>query len=144
MPTPGGYALVLDPTFVSQRVLVDGGSSINILYHDAMQKLGILESELEPTRTVFHDIIPDLSCSPIGMVRLDKLFGTAKNFHREPIWFEVVDLSSSYQAILGRTALAKFMAVPSRATTRMEATHPHPREEKLPFAAQLDLAATAV
>jgi hypothetical protein len=48
MPTPGGYALVLDPTFVSEkrtcrfsRVLIDGGSSINILYRDTMTKLGI-------------------------------------------------------------------------------------------------------
>ena len=38
MPTPGGYALVLDPTIKSakfsirfSRCLIDGGSSINIL-----------------------------------------------------------------------------------------------------------------
>jgi hypothetical protein len=51
MLTPGGYAPVLDPTFVSDkltcrfsRVLIDGGSNINILYRDMMQKLGITEA----------------------------------------------------------------------------------------------------
>src|SRR5664279_5209623 len=51
MPTPGGYALVLDLTIVSSklavtfsRVLIDGGSSINILYRDTARKLGIAES----------------------------------------------------------------------------------------------------
>ena len=48
MPSPGSYALVLDATFATERwvarfsrVLIDGGSSINILYHDTMEKLGI-------------------------------------------------------------------------------------------------------
>lgn len=41
---------------------------------------------------MFHDIVSGLSCSPIG--------------------FEVVDLAIPYHALLGRPALAKFMAVP--------------------------------
>jgi hypothetical protein len=48
MPNPGGYALVMDPTFVGptnnvrfRKVLFDNGSSINIMYRDTMQKLGI-------------------------------------------------------------------------------------------------------
>ena len=48
MPNPGSYALVLDATFATERqaarfsrVLIDGGSSINILYKDTMEKLGI-------------------------------------------------------------------------------------------------------
>jgi hypothetical protein len=131
MPTPGGYALIIDPTFVaekctyhSSRVLIDGGSSINILYHDTMIKLGIEESQLQPTRTVFHGIVPGASCSPIGKVWLDVLFSSSAYFRREPIWFEVVDLASPYHAFLGWPALAKFMAVPHYAYLKMKLSGP--------------------
>jgi hypothetical protein len=43
--------MVLDPTFIADkwtcqfsRVLIDGGSSINLLYRDTMEKLGITEA----------------------------------------------------------------------------------------------------
>jgi hypothetical protein len=45
-------------------------------------------------------------------VQLEVLFGKKGNSRCEPIWFEVVDISSPYHALLGRPALAKFMAVP--------------------------------
>ena len=48
MPNPGSYALVLGATLATDRwaarflrVLIVGGSSINILYKDTMEKLGI-------------------------------------------------------------------------------------------------------
>ena len=47
----------------------------------------------------------------MGLIRLDVLFGTKGNHRRETISFEVVDHASAYHAILGRPALAKFMAV---------------------------------
>ena len=69
MPSPGSYALVLDSTFAMERraarfsrVLIDGSSSINILYRDTMEKLGIKQKQLLPSRTVFHGIVPGLSC----------------------------------------------------------------------------------
>ncbi|XP_073353569.1 uncharacterized protein [Aegilops tauschii subsp. strangulata] len=127
MLNPGGYALVLDPTIVAarctckfSRVLIDGGSSINILYRDTMIKLGLEAKDLEPSRAVFHGIVLGLSCSPIGRIRLDVLFGMSNHFRREPIWFEVVDLSSAYHALLGRPAFAKFMAVPHYAYLKMK------------------------
>ena len=127
MPTPGGYALVLDPTIVSSkfactfsRVLIDGGSSINILYRDTAVKLGITESHLQPSRTTFHGIVPGQSCNPMGKIRLDVIFGARENFRRESVEFEVVDHSSPYHAILGRPALAKFMAVPHYAYLKLK------------------------
>ena len=56
---------------------------------------------------MFHGIVPGLSCSPIGKILIDVLFGDKDHFRREPVWFEVVDLESPYQALLGRPALAK-------------------------------------
>jgi hypothetical protein len=56
----------------------------------------------------------------MGRVRLEVLFGKKGNSRREPIWFEVVDISSPYHTLLGRPALAKFMAVPHYAYLKMK------------------------
>ncbi|KAK1685248.1 hypothetical protein QYE76_046096 [Lolium multiflorum] len=81
LPKPGSYAMVLDPTLGTtrrsvrfSRVLIDGGSSINILYRDTARKLGIREAELRPT-TVFHGIVPGHCCQPIGRITLEVMFG---------------------------------------------------------------------
>src|SRR3954463_2370443 len=99
MPSPGSYALVLDPTFVGpsinvkfSKVLIDNGSNIKIMYKDTMHKLGITQNMLQSTRTTFHGIVPGLSCEPIGKVRVDVLFGTRENCRAENLEFEVVDL----------------------------------------------------
>jgi hypothetical protein len=117
MPNPSGYALVMDPTFIGpannvrfSKVLIDNGSSINIMNRDTMQKLGIKENMLEPSKTTFHGIVPGLSCAPMGKIRIDVMFGNRDNYRVENLMFEVVDLDSPYHALLGRPALAKFMA----------------------------------
>ena len=89
-----------------------------------MKKLGIKEKDLSPTSTVFHGIVSGLSCSPLGKIKLGVLFGTKEHFRREPIWFEVVNLSSPYHALLGRPALAKFMAVPHYAYLKLKMPGP--------------------
>jgi hypothetical protein len=55
---------------------------------------------------------------------LEVLFGGKDNHRREPIWFEVVDLNSPYHALLGRPALAKFMAVLHYAYLKMKLSGP--------------------
>jgi hypothetical protein len=45
-------------------------------------------------------------------VTLPVTFGTEENYRTEYVKFEVANFESSYHAILGRPALAKFMAVP--------------------------------
>jgi hypothetical protein len=127
MPSPGEYALVLDPVMCSDthtcrfsRVLIDGGSNINLLYRSSMEKLGIPLAQLKPSRLTFHGIMSGYSCTPMGRVQLEVLFGKKGNSRREPIWFEVVDISSPYHALLGCPALAKFMAVPHYAYLKMK------------------------
>jgi hypothetical protein len=101
----------MDPTFVGpannvrfSKVLIDNGSSINIMYRDTMQKLGIKENMLEPRKTTFHGIVPGLSCAPMGKIRIDVMFGNRDNCRVENLMFEVVDLDSPYHALLGKPA----------------------------------------
>jgi hypothetical protein len=131
MPSPGEYTLVLDPIMCSHthicrfsRVLIDGGSSINLLYQSSMEKLGIPLAQLKPSRLTFHGIVPWHSCTPMGRVQLEVLFGKKGNCRRETIWFELVDICSPYHALLGRLALAKFMAVPHYAYLKMKLPGP--------------------
>jgi hypothetical protein len=131
MTNLGGYALVMDPTFVGpannvkfSKVLIDNGSSINIMYRDTMQKLGIKENMLEPSNTTFHGIMSGLSCALIGKIRIDVMFGNRDNCRVENLMFEVVDLESPYHDLLGRPALAKFMASTHVAYLKMKMSGP--------------------
>lgn len=132
MPSPGAYALTVDPTFIGptvnvrfSRVLIDNGSSINIMYRDTMVKMGISANMLQPSRTTFHGIVPGVSCAPMGKIWVDVLFGTRENCRTESIQFEVVDLESPYHALLGRLALAKFMASTHTAYLKMKMPGPY-------------------
>ena len=53
--------MVLDPIidiFHLTRVLMDGGSSLNLLYQDTVRKMGIDPSRIKPTKTTFKGVIP--------------------------------------------------------------------------------------
>jgi hypothetical protein len=91
-----------------------------------MQKLGIKENMLDPSKTTFHSIVPGLSCAPMGKIQIDVMFGNQDNCRVENLMFEVVDLDSPYHALLGRPALAKFMASTHVAYLKMKM--PRPRE----------------
>jgi hypothetical protein len=82
------------------RVLIDGGSSINLLYRSSMEKLGIPIAQLKPSRLTFHGIVSGHSCTPMGRVQLEVFFRKKDNSRHKPIWFEVVDISSPYHGCL--------------------------------------------
>src|SRR3954469_1104821 len=112
---PGSLALVVSPQigcYTLDKVLMDGGSSINILYYKTFQRMGLTHKQLQTSNTVFHGIVPGKSVRPIGKIYLETAFGTAENFRSEIIPYEVVKLESPYHAILGRPAYARFMARP--------------------------------
>jgi hypothetical protein len=66
---------------------------------------------LTTSRATFYGIIPGNTATPLRSVVLLVTFGTKDNYRTEYIKLEVADFVSSYHAILGRPALAKFMAV---------------------------------
>ena len=80
----GGFAaLVLDPIvdgFHLTRVLMDGGSSLNLLYQDTMHKMGIDPSRIKPTKTTFKGVIPGVEARCTGSITLEVVFGSPDNF----------------------------------------------------------------
>jgi hypothetical protein len=81
--SPGRYPLVVDPTIGNVRltkVLMDGGSSLNIIYAET---LGLLRIDLPSVRTgaaPFHGIVPGKRVHPLGQLDLPVCFGTPSNF----------------------------------------------------------------
>jgi hypothetical protein len=116
VPSPGRYPLVVDPVVGNARltkVLMDGGSSLNIIYAETLGLLGIYLSRIRASATPFHRIVPGKRVLPLGQLNLPVCFGTPSNFRRETLTFEVVGFRGTYHAVLGRPCYAKFMVVPN-------------------------------
>ena len=108
-------ALIIDPIvdgFHLTRVLMDGGSSLNLLYKDTARKMGIDHSAIKPTKATFRGIIPGEEARCTGSIALEVVFGSPENYRIKELIFEIVPFCSDYQALLGRTAFARFNAVP--------------------------------
>ena len=75
--------MVLDPIidgFHLTRVLVDGGNSLNLLYHDTVHKMGIDPSRIKPTKMTFKGVIPGVEARCTGSITLEVVFGSPDNF----------------------------------------------------------------
>jgi hypothetical protein len=83
MPSPGKYPLIVDPVIGNVRltkVLIDGGSSLNIIYAETLGLLQIDLSTIRAGATPFHEIIPGKRVQPLGQLDLPVCFGTPSNF----------------------------------------------------------------
>ena len=119
--------MVLDPIiggFHLTRVLMDGGSSLNLLYQDTVRKMGIDPSRIKPTKTTFKGVIPGVEANCTGSVTLEVVFGSPDNFRSEELIFDIVPFRSGYHALLGRTTFAKFNAVPHYAYLKLKMPGP--------------------
>jgi hypothetical protein len=128
IPNPGQYPLVVDPVIGNARfskVLMDGGSSLNILYAHTLRLLGIRLDRLRPSTTLFHGVAPGKRVQPLGQIDLPVWFGTPDNYRKETLTFEVVGFRGAYHAILGRPCYAKFMAVPNYTYLKMKMPGPN-------------------
>ena len=95
-----------------RKVLVDGGSALNLLFAGALRELGPTISDLTPLDSSFWGVVPRRASRPLGEITLPVQFDMASNYRIEHINFYIADFDTAYHAILGRPALAKFMAVP--------------------------------
>jgi hypothetical protein len=128
VPSLGKYPLVVDPVIGNVRLtkdLMDGGSSLNIIYAET---LGLLQIDLSMIRVgaaPFHGIIPGKCVQPLGQLDLPVYFGTPYNFRKETLMFEVVGFRGTYHAVLGRPCSAPFMAVPNYTYLKLKMSDPN-------------------
>jgi hypothetical protein len=61
IPNPRSYPLIIDPIIAETRltkVLMDGGSGLNILYAETLSLMGISKSRLTADASPFHGVVP--------------------------------------------------------------------------------------
>jgi hypothetical protein len=128
VPSLGRYPLVVDPVIGNARltkVLMDGGSSLNIIYAETLGLLGIDLSTIRAGTAPFHGIVPGKHVLPLGQLDLTICFETPSNFRKETLTFEVVEFQGTYHAVLGRPCYAKFMAVPNYTYLKLKMPGPN-------------------
>jgi hypothetical protein len=128
VPSPGKYPLVVDHVIGNIRltkILMDGGSSLNIIY---VVTLGLLQIDLSSIRAgaaPLHGIIPGKRVQPLGQLDLPLCFGTPSIFRKETLTFEVVGFRGTYHTVLGRPCYAKFMVVPNYTYLKLKMPGPN-------------------
>jgi hypothetical protein len=128
MPSPGRYPLVVDPIINNGRlskVLMDGGSSLNIIYAETLELLGVDRSKVRAGAAPFHGITPGKRILPLGRIDLSVCFETPSNFRKETLTFEVVGFRGTYHAVLGRPCYTKFMVVPNYTHLKLKMSGPN-------------------
>jgi hypothetical protein len=88
VPQPGSYPLVVAPLFKSRRihkVLMDGGSGINVLYGSTLDEMGIPRSVLRPSTVPFHGVVLGIEVLPLGQIDLSVTFREVRNFRTETL-----------------------------------------------------------
>jgi hypothetical protein len=95
-----------------KKVLVDGGSSINVTFSRTLLALGVALKDLTESDTPFFGIVPTEGEYPLGHIYMPVTFETLENYRTEFLRFKVAHFDCGYNAIIGRPGLAKLMAIP--------------------------------
>ena len=82
--------MVLDPIingYHFTRVLMDGGSDLNLIYQDTVRKMGIDPTQISRSNTTFKGVIPGQEARCTGSLPLEVVFGSPDNFRSERLTF---------------------------------------------------------
>ena len=102
--------LIADYTI--RRVLVDKGSSADILYHPAFQQMRLRRDQLRPIKSPLVGF-GGMKVQPMGIISLSMVVGAYPRQITKDVNFLMVDCSSSYNTIIGRPTLNSWKAVTS-------------------------------
>ena len=98
--------------YSTRRVLVENGSSADILYYPAFQQMNLGRDQLRPVHSPFVGF-GGMKVQPVGTISLPVVVWAYSQQVTRNVNFLVVDCSSSYNAIIGRPTLNSWKAVTS-------------------------------
>ena len=115
MHFPHNDPLVLTVQLANVRVhqvLVDNGSSVDILHRPALEKMGLSIRHLKPCNSSLYRFTGD-SIQPLGAIELALTMGEQPRQTTIMANFVVVDCASAFNAVLGRPSLRELKAITS-------------------------------
>ena len=86
--------------------------------------MGINPAIIHHGNTSFQGVTPGPDTHCMGLLSLEVMFGSPDNFRREKLTFNIAPFTSSYQALLGREAFARFNAILHYASLTLKMTSP--------------------
>ena len=90
--------------YTTKRVLVDNGSSADILYYPTFQQIRLERDQLHPVNSPFVGF-GGTKVQPVGTITLPVVVGAYPQQVTKDVNFLLVNCSSSYNAIIGRPTL---------------------------------------
>src|SRR3954462_10360543 len=94
IPRPVHAPLVLDAQIGGHdmdRVFLDGGNSLNIIFTSTLRKMLIPRSVWKKSGTTIYGVVPSEAAASLGTIKLDVILGNKGNFARKVLEFEMLD-----------------------------------------------------
>ncbi|GKC04052.1 reverse transcriptase domain-containing protein [Tanacetum coccineum] len=119
-PIPSGHVsdepLIIEAGvegYLVRRVFVDQGAAVQVMFEHCFRNLPTaVQARLTQTHTELVGFSGE-QLLPMGKIELDVVFGSEGLCRRTMMKFTVVQASSPYNIILGRTGIKELRAIPS-------------------------------